>query len=61
MSKKSAPENTSPAKDAPDAALKREENTPENPPVRQHNPGGQGLNPDQKGPAQPDVPDDPGR
>ncbi len=44
--------------DAATNALSREKQVaPGEVPVKQHNPGDQGLNPDQRGPAQPDESD----
>jgi hypothetical protein len=40
-------------KDAATNALAREEAAPDEIPVKQHNPGDKGINPDQRGPAQP--------
>ena len=47
-------------KDAPDNALSRERAARDEVPVKQHNPDDKGLNPGQKGPAQPSGPDAPG-
>lgn len=45
---------------ASDNALSREQAAREEVPVKQHNPGDKGLNPGQKGPAQPSGSDAPG-
>ncbi|GIZ51702.1 hypothetical protein [Noviherbaspirillum aridicola] len=47
-------------KDALDNALARERVAREEVPVKQHNPDDKGLNPGQKGPAQPSGSDAPG-
>lgn len=47
-------------KDAADQALERERASREDVPVKQHNPDDKGLNPGQKGPAQPSGSDAPG-
>ena len=46
--------------DASDNALAREQADQEGVPVKQHNPDDKGLNPGQKGPAQPTGSDAPG-
>jgi hypothetical protein len=49
-----SPVNPKQPADASERALRREqEAAPDEVPVKQHNPGDKGLNPDQKGPAQP--------
>lgn len=46
------------AQDATRDGQKRQSEPPPEPPIKQHNPGDQGINPGQKGPAQPAGHDD---